>query len=84
MRAQPGARRDAVVGMWQDRVKIAVAAPPVDGKANAALIRFVAGFCGVPVRDVDLVAGAGHRDKTLRIVADLADVVDALAREMLR
>lgn len=70
--------------MWQDRVKIAIAAPPVDGKANAALIRFVASFCGVPARDVDLVGGAGHRDKTLRIAADRADVVDALDREMVR
>lgn len=64
---QPGARRSAVCGEHGGRLKIAVAAPPVDGRANEALIEWLADRLQVSRRVVRLVAGQRSRDKTLRI-----------------
>lgn len=63
---QPGARRDAVCGVHGERLKIAVAAPPVEGRANEALVEFLARRLELPRRQVHLVVGQHHRDKTLR------------------
>ena len=69
LHVQPGARQTAVAGLHGERLKIRLAAPPVDGKANAALLLFVAAAFGVPLRNVELVAGASSRQKTVRIHA---------------
>lgn len=69
LHVQPGARRTEVAGVHGDRIKIRLAAPPVDGKANAALRAFIAGAFGVPLRNVELTAGASSRQKTLRVAA---------------
>lgn len=66
---QPRARQDEIVGPHGDRLKIRITAPPVDGKANAHLIRFLADCFGVPAGAVELLAGGGGRDKRLRIHA---------------
>ncbi|MBI5462016.1 MAG: YggU family protein [Gammaproteobacteria bacterium] len=66
---QPRARQDEIVGAHGDRLKIRITAPPVDGKANAHLIRFLATICGVPISAVELLAGTSGRDKRLRIRA---------------
>ena len=63
----PGAPRDEVAGVADGRLRLRLAAPAHEGKANAALARFVAGLLGVARRDVRLVAGAGGRRKLLRI-----------------
>ncbi|MBE6384561.1 MAG: YggU family protein [Lentisphaerae bacterium] len=60
---QPGAKREAVAGLFGTSLKIALNAPPVDGKANAALLRFLAGKLGVPKRQIELCSGASSRDK---------------------
>jgi hypothetical protein len=64
---QPGARRSEVVGPHGDAVKVRVAAPPVDGKANRAVIALLAEVLGVGVGQVELVAGASQRRKRLRV-----------------
>lgn len=66
---QPGARKPALVGEHGDALRIRLAAPPVDGQANAALIEFISVVCGVARRDVSLVRGASSRRKQLRIAA---------------
>lgn len=63
----PGAPRDEVAGVADGRLRLRLVAPAHEGKANAALTRFVAGLLGVARRDVRLVAGAGGRRKLLRI-----------------
>jgi uncharacterized protein (TIGR00251 family) len=63
----PRARATEVVGMHGDAVKIRLAAPPVDGAANAELIRFVAHRLGVPAARVTIVAGAAGRRKMLAV-----------------
>jgi len=70
---QPGARRTEVSGTHGEegalRLVIRLAAPPVDGKANAELLRFLAAAFGVPLRQVHLVRGATSRQKSVRIDA---------------
>ena len=79
VRAQPGAKVSQVLGLHGDRLRIAVQAPPVDGKANAALCAFVAQWLGLPKRAVTLGAGETSRDKRLDVAADLALVLAKVA-----
>jgi uncharacterized protein (TIGR00251 family) len=67
VRVQPRARRDAIAGPQGDRLKIRLAAPPVDGKANNRLVRVLADLFGVPKSDVEILSGAASRDKRVRI-----------------
>jgi uncharacterized protein len=67
VRLQPRAGRDEVVGERAGAVVIRVAAPPVDGKANAALCAFVAARAGVPKSAVSVVRGHSSRDKVVRV-----------------
>jgi uncharacterized protein (TIGR00251 family) len=75
---QPRASRSAVVGEHGGALKIRLAAPPVDGAANEALVEFVAGQLGVPRRQVRLVGGAASRRKLLEI--DGLDAATVAAR----
>ena len=65
--AQPGARTSGVAGLHGEALKIRVAAPAVDGKANAALIAFIARELGIAKRMVSVEQGASSREKTLRV-----------------
>jgi uncharacterized protein len=67
IRLQPRARRDEVVGERGEAVVIRVTAPPVDGKANAALCAFVARAAGVSPSQVSVVRGQTSRDKVVRV-----------------
>ena len=64
---QPRASKTAVVGMHDGSVKIRLAAPPVDGAANAALIEFVAEQVGVAKSRVRITAGLTSRRKTVEV-----------------
>jgi uncharacterized protein (TIGR00251 family) len=64
-----GAKRTMADGVHGDRLKIRVAARPVDGEANLALCDFIAASFGVPKRGVVLLSGAASRAKTLRVIA---------------
>jgi uncharacterized protein (TIGR00251 family) len=79
VRVQPNAKRTHVGGRYGDQepavLKVRVAAPAVDGKANAAVVAAVADALGVPTHAVRIVAGATSRTKTLAIEgADTAAV----------
>jgi uncharacterized protein (TIGR00251 family) len=67
VRLQPRARRDEVVGERAGAIVVRVTAPPVDGKANAALCAFVARAAGVPPSRVTIVRGQTSRDKVVRV-----------------
>jgi hypothetical protein len=69
LHVQPGAKRTEFVGVHGDALKVRLAAPPVDGKANAELLRFLADAFGVPLRQVMLVRGETARGKTVRVEA---------------
>ena len=61
LHVQPGASHTGVTGTHGDALKVRLAAPPVDGKANAELLRFLAEAFGVPRRNVTLVRGERSR-----------------------
>jgi hypothetical protein len=63
----PRASRTRVVGEHDGRLKVQVAAPPVEGEANAALVDFLAGALGVRRADVTVAAGEGGRRKRVRV-----------------
>ena len=70
---QPGAKKTEIAGLYGDALKIRLAAPPVDGKANAALIAFVADRLGLAKSAVHLKSGQTSRRKVLEVVAAPAD-----------
>lgn len=65
---QPGAKRSEFAGRHGERIKIRLAAPALENRANEALIEFLAGHYRVPKRSVRIAAGLKSRDK--RIVVD--------------
>ncbi len=71
VRAQPGARKTTVVGLYGEgataQLKIAVQAPPIEGRANAALIAFFAELFGIPKNSVELMSGELARSKVFRL-----------------
>ena len=67
LHVQPGASRTEVAGTHGDALKLRLAAPPVEGKANAELLRFLAEVFGVPRRNVTLLRGESSRAKVVRI-----------------
>ena len=64
---QPGARKSEFAGEHGGRMKVKLAAPPVDGKANDALVEFLAAHYGVPKRSVRIVGGLKSRQKRVTI-----------------
>lgn len=67
LHVQPGAKRTEIAGTHGDALKIRLHAPPIEGKANSELVRYLAGAFGVPVRQVMLMRGDSSRRKVLRI-----------------
>jgi uncharacterized protein len=80
VRVHPGARKNGVTGVHADSLKIALTAPPVDGKANETLIEFLAEALRLPRARIAIVAGLTSRTKTLRITGkSAAEVAAALS-----
>jgi uncharacterized protein (TIGR00251 family) len=67
LRVTPGARRSEVIDVSGDRLRVRIAAPAVEGKANAELQRFLARLFGVRRSAVSVVSGTRSRDKTISI-----------------
>ena len=72
---QPRAAVDAVMGERDGAILVRLRAAPVDGQANAALVRFLARILRVPQGDVELVRGATGRRKWIRVAAFSAEAV---------
>ncbi len=70
---QPGAKTTEVAGLHGEDLKIRIAAPPVEGRANAALEEFIARALGIPKRCVSVVKGGAARRKTVQVAAPQAD-----------
>jgi hypothetical protein len=73
LHVQPGARRSEIVGLHGDALKLKLAAPPVEGRANEALLKFISGLFGVPLRQVELRQGAQSRHKVVEVVGSTVD-----------
>jgi len=76
VRVQPRAKRNAVVGEMSGAVKIALTAPPVEGKANEACIAFLADLLEVPRSSITIAAGETSRNKIIRVSGLKAAEVD--------
>ena len=75
----PRAKRTELAGLMDDgTLKIRVAAPPVDGAANRALIEFLAETLGLPKNQIDIIAGETSERKLLSLVGISPEQVDAL------
>ena len=64
---QPKASKNEIVGSYRDGIKVKITAPPVEGKANEALIRFLAKELGVSPSCIEITRGHHSREKTLKI-----------------
>ena len=78
VRVQPRAARTRIVGRQGAALRVQVAAPPVGGAANAAVVEVLAAWLGVPRRTVALVRGVSGRDKVIAV--DAADPAALAAR----
>jgi hypothetical protein len=67
VRAQPGARREGLAGTWNGMLKLAVSAPPADGRANDSLARLLSKLLGLRRNQVALLAGEHARTKEFRV-----------------
>ncbi len=77
---QPGARKTEIAGLHGDALKIRLAAPPVDGKANEALLRFVAETLHLPKSSVCLKSGQTSRRKVLEVTGATAGEIARFAQ----
>ncbi|MBX7144345.1 MAG: DUF167 domain-containing protein [Oligoflexia bacterium] len=79
---QPRAKREALVGEYNGRLKIAVKAAPVDGAANEALLSFLAKVFGLPKGRIELVAGGSSREKRILLkeitLSRVLDIISSL------
>jgi uncharacterized protein (TIGR00251 family) len=69
IQAQPGAKRTEVVGLYGECIKVRLASPPVEGKANACLIEFLARRLGVNRGQISIARGMSSRRKSVFVAA---------------
>ena len=84
VKIHPRARKNAVTGQVGEAIKIALTAPPVEGKANAACIEFLAELLNVPRSSVTIAAGQTSRNKLIRVSGLSAAQVEECLRAATR
>jgi uncharacterized protein (TIGR00251 family) len=84
VKVMPRARKTEVAGLMADgTIKIRVAAPPVDGAANQALVEFLAQALGLPKGQIEIIAGAASERKLISLVGISPEAVDAAFQRLL-
>jgi len=81
VKVHPRAKKDAIAGEIGEALKLALTAPPVEGKANEACIRFIAEFLKVPRSSVTIAAGESSRQKVIRVAGVSAAEVQNRLRD---
>lgn len=76
VRVQPRAAKNQIVGWMEDSLKVRLTAPPVEGEANAALVRFLAEYFNLSRQNVSLVTGTTSRQKVVQLKGISADQVN--------
>ncbi len=84
VRMQPGASKNEIVGVQKDALKIRISAPPVEGKANKALIQFLAKQLTVKRNQVEIISGHTTRIKTIHVIGEgtekkLQNIIDSIS-----
>ena len=82
-RVTPRAGRSGIAGVRDDQLLVRLAAAPVDGAANDALVELIAGAFDVPKRSVRIVSGAKSRTKRVEVTGVAPDVLEARLRRIL-
>lgn len=73
VRAQPGAKREKILGAWNGSLRVAVQAPAQEGRANEALLRFLAKSLGLRPAQLRLLGGEKSREKRVAIAGETAE-----------
>ncbi len=73
MYVQPGTKRSEIVGLHGDALKIKLAAPPIGGRANEVLLKFIAELFAVPLRNTELKQGDKSRHKVVAVTGSKVD-----------
>ena len=77
VKAHPRAKKNAITGEVGDALKLALTAPPVEGRANQACIEFLAEVLNVPRSSVTIAAGESNRNKVIRVCGLAAAQIEA-------
>ena len=83
VRIHPHARRNAITGTIGDALKLSLTAPPVEGKANAACLEFLAHLLNLPRSSITIAAGQTSRNKVIRVVGLSASALEARLRHVM-
>ena len=81
VRIHPRASRTAITGTLAGALKLAVSAPPIEGRANEALVEFFSGLFRVPRSAVQIATGERGRNKVIRIAGRSASELELLLRD---
>jgi uncharacterized protein (TIGR00251 family) len=84
IKVHPRAKRERISGVLGDALKVELTAPPVDGRANEACIRFFVDLFNVPRSSVIIASGASSRNKVVRVTGISAKSVNRLLEAALR
>lgn len=84
IKIHPRARKNAITGEVGDALKLALTAPPVEGKANQACIEFLTEFLNVPRGSVTIIGGQTSRNKVIRVAGRTAAEIVARLRAATR
>jgi uncharacterized protein (TIGR00251 family) len=80
VKVQPRAKKNAITGELGDALKLALTAPPIDGRANEACIEFLANLLNVPRSSVTIASGETSRRKVIRVGLSADEVRRRLIR----
>jgi hypothetical protein len=82
LHVQPGAKRSEIIGLHGTALKIKLAAPSIEGRANDALLRFIADIFDVPLRKIELKQGGQSRHKVVAIIGSMIEPESLLTPEI--
>jgi len=80
VRVQPGASKNEIVGVQGDTLKIKISAPPVKGKANKALVHFLARKLGVKNSEVEIITGHTTKLKRIKVKGEATKTKEKISR----
>ena len=81
LHVQPGAKHNEVVGLHGEALKIKLAAPPIEGRANEALLKFIADLFAVPLRNTELKQGGQSRHKVVVVTGSKVEPESLLIKQ---
>jgi len=78
VKVQPKASKNEFAGLYQDALKIRLTAPPVEGKANKALINFLVDWLGVKKSQVEIVSGQLSKIKIIKVIGEGSNLMERI------